>query len=82
MSQQKPEIQTPMTTEFIQRCLDENQTLIFAIIENQKLGKLKECQQYQNRLQQNLIQLATIADNQPNKQTQNKTNFRDSIGNL
>lgn len=35
----------PLTTESIQRLLNENQQLIFAIIENQKLGKVKDCQQ-------------------------------------
>jgi hypothetical protein len=56
--------------------LDENQQLIFAIIEKQKMKKYNECAQYvlvfnnltnryQDRLQQNLVKLATIADQQP-----------------
>ena len=85
-----------VTTEAIQEFLDENQTLILAILENQNVGKLNECamcaaprcqlhrcpmkhstphaaypscrdrmHRYQQRLQQNLLYLATIADAQP-----------------
>eukprot|EP00899_Mesostigma_viride_P024367 jgi/Mesvir1/5114/Mv24080-RA.1 len=49
--------------------LDENQQLILAIMDNQNLGKLNECAQYQARLQQNLMYLAAIADAQPQPQT-------------
>lgn len=51
-----------ITTEVIQQYLDENQTLILAILENQNAGKLNECAQYQQRLQQNLMYLAALAD--------------------
>ena len=54
-----------ITTELIQKSLDENQTLILAILENQNVGKLEACNQYQARLQQNLMYLAAIADAQP-----------------
>jgi hypothetical protein len=54
-----------LSTEQIQKYLDENEQLIFAIIENQKLGRIKECQQYQTKLQHNLIYLANLADSQP-----------------
>mmetsp|Transcript_1811 Transcript_1811/g.11056 ORF Transcript_1811/g.11056 Transcript_1811/m.11056 type:complete len:125 (+) Transcript_1811:412-786(+) len=55
----------PVSTDTIQKYLDENQALIIAIVENQNLGKLNECAQYQARLQQNLMYLAAIADAQP-----------------
>eukprot|EP00252_Welwitschia_mirabilis_P022480 TRINITY_DN608_c0_g1_i2.p1 TRINITY_DN608_c0_g1~~TRINITY_DN608_c0_g1_i2.p1 ORF type:complete len:229 (-),score=65.76 TRINITY_DN608_c0_g1_i2:79-765(-) len=45
--------------------LDENKQLILAILDNQNLGKLNECAQYQAKLQQNLMYLAAIADSQP-----------------
>ncbi|CAM8887087.1 unnamed protein product [Rhodiola kirilowii] len=54
-----------MTTDQIQKCLDENKKLILAILENQNLGKLTECAQYQNQLQKNLMYLAAVADAQP-----------------
>ncbi|XP_062201680.1 GRF1-interacting factor 3-like [Phragmites australis] len=54
-----------ITTEQIQKYLDENKQLIVAILENQNLGKLAECAQYQAQLQKNLLYLAAIADNQP-----------------
>ena len=44
--------------------LRENAILISAIVENQSVGKLAECVDYQQRLHQNLIFLATIADAQ------------------
>ncbi|KAF3782101.1 GRF1-interacting factor 3, partial [Nymphaea thermarum] len=49
-------------------CLDENKQLILAILENQNLGKVADVVQLQNRLQQNLIYLAAIADAQPQLQ--------------
>ncbi|KAJ8492282.1 hypothetical protein OPV22_014003 [Ensete ventricosum] len=55
-----------ITTEQIQKYLDENKQLILAILENQNLGKLAECAQYQAQLQKNLLYLAAIADAQPN----------------
>ncbi|GJN25539.1 hypothetical protein PR202_gb13380 [Eleusine coracana subsp. coracana] len=59
-----------ITTEQIQKYLDENKQLILAILENQNLGKLAECAQYQAQLQKNLLYLAAIADAQP-QPTQN-----------
>jgi hypothetical protein len=56
---------TNITTEQIQKYLDENKKLIMAIMENQNLGKLAECAQYQALLQKNLMYLAAIADAQP-----------------
>ncbi|XXG68084.1 hypothetical protein AAC387_Pa06g1259 [Persea americana] len=56
---------TNITTEQIQKCLDENKQLILAILDNQNLGKLAECAQFQTRLQHNLMYLAAIADAQP-----------------
>ncbi|KFK30667.1 hypothetical protein AALP_AA6G012200 [Arabis alpina] len=57
--------QTNITTEQIQKYLDENKKLIMAILENQNVGKLAECAQYQALLQKNLMYLAAIADAQP-----------------
>ncbi|KAJ7557498.1 hypothetical protein O6H91_05G128900 [Diphasiastrum complanatum] len=54
-----------ITTELIQKYLDENKQLILAILDNQNLGKLRECAAYQSKLQQNLMYLAAIADAQP-----------------
>ncbi|XP_024393362.1 uncharacterized protein [Physcomitrium patens] len=55
-----------ITTELIQKYLDENKQLILAILDNQNLGKLNECAtRYQAKLQQNLMYLAAIADAQP-----------------
>ncbi|KAL3521703.1 hypothetical protein ACH5RR_019852 [Cinchona calisaya] len=54
-----------ITTEQIQKCLDDNKNLILAILENQNLGKNSECAQYQAVLQRNLMYLAAIADAQP-----------------
>ncbi|XP_010522889.1 PREDICTED: GRF1-interacting factor 3-like isoform X2 [Tarenaya hassleriana] len=56
---------TNITTEQIQKYLDENKKLIMAILESQNLGKLAECAQYQAVLQKNLMYLAAIADAQP-----------------
>lgn len=56
---------TSITTEQIQKYLDENKKLILAILDNQNLGKLAECAQYQAQLQKNLMYLAAIADAQP-----------------
>ncbi|KVH89312.1 GRF1-interacting factor 2-like isoform X2 [Cynara cardunculus var. scolymus] len=71
----QPMIQNPMmsssfpptniTTDQIQKFLDENKQLILAIMNNQNLGKLAECAQYQALLQKNLMYLAAIADAQP-----------------
>ncbi|KAJ7561398.1 hypothetical protein O6H91_03G026500 [Diphasiastrum complanatum] len=60
---------TSITTELIQKYLDENKQLILAILDNQNLGKLRECAAYQSKLQQNLMYLAAIADAQPQAPT-------------
>ncbi|KAM7476566.1 hypothetical protein LguiB_023809 [Lonicera macranthoides] len=54
-----------ITTDQIQKYLDDNKKLILDIMENQNLGKLDECAQYQAQLQKNLMYLAAIADAQP-----------------
>ncbi|KFK42504.1 hypothetical protein AALP_AA1G002100 [Arabis alpina] len=54
-----------ISTEQIQKYLDENKKLILAIMENQNLGKIAECANYQALLQKNLMYLAAIADAQP-----------------
>ncbi|XP_020276529.1 GRF1-interacting factor 2-like [Asparagus officinalis] len=54
-----------ITTEQIQKYLDENKQLILAILDNQNMGRLGECAQYQAQLQKNLLYLAAIADAQP-----------------
>eukprot|EP00743_Colponemidia_sp_Colp-15_P006192 GILK01006659.1.p1 GENE.GILK01006659.1~~GILK01006659.1.p1 ORF type:complete len:265 (-),score=28.19 GILK01006659.1:198-992(-) len=55
----------PLTTEAIQKLLDENQQLLLAILENQNIGKIAECAQYSTKLHRNLILLASYADLQP-----------------
>lgn len=73
MQQQGPQSTNPapttplnvVSTEQIQKYLDENKNLIMAILENQNLGKMAECAQYQAILQKNLMYLAAIADAQP-----------------
>ncbi|TVU24159.1 hypothetical protein EJB05_26560, partial [Eragrostis curvula] len=64
------QIQKVRPCPFPARYLDENKQLILAILENQNLGKLAECAQYQAQLQKNLLYLAAIADAQP-QPTQN-----------
>ncbi|XP_075513317.1 GRF1-interacting factor 2-like [Primulina tabacum] len=54
-----------VSSEQIQKLLDENKNLILAILESQKVGKMAECAQYQAILQKNLMYLAAIADAQP-----------------
>ncbi|KAG5566077.1 hypothetical protein RHGRI_001870 [Rhododendron griersonianum] len=53
----------------VEQYLEENKKLILAILENQNLGKLAECAQYQTQLQKNLMYLAAIADAQPQAPT-------------
>ncbi|AET03558.1 putative transcription factor SSXT family [Medicago truncatula] len=43
-----------LTTEQIQKCLEENEELIMAILEGQKQGKHGELAPYQAKLQHNL----------------------------
>ncbi|XP_074354879.1 uncharacterized protein LOC141693627 [Apium graveolens] len=54
-----------VTTEQIQKYLEENKKLILAILEHQNQGKVAECNQLQAVLQKNLMNLAAIADAQP-----------------
>ncbi|XP_071728634.1 GRF1-interacting factor 2-like [Rutidosis leptorrhynchoides] len=71
MQQQPPHHQsskfspTLITTEQIQKCLEENQRLIMAIMEYRKQGLFQECAEYQVVLQKNLMYLAALADAQP-----------------
>ncbi|XP_073297708.1 GRF1-interacting factor 2-like [Primulina huaijiensis] len=58
-----------VSSEQIQKLLDENKNLILAILESQKIGKMAECAQYQAILQKNLMYLAAIADAQPQGST-------------
>ncbi|KAK1577441.1 hypothetical protein Q3G72_021817 [Acer saccharum] len=60
-----PPLPLNLTTEQIQKYLEENKQLIMVIMENQNLGKAAECALYQTQLQNNLMYLAKIADNQP-----------------
>ncbi|TYJ42118.1 hypothetical protein E1A91_A03G066200v1 [Gossypium mustelinum] len=62
--QQPPQLMN-ITTEQIQKYLEENKELIMAIMENHNQGKLAESASYQAQLQQNLMYLAKIADAQP-----------------
>ncbi|XVF12747.1 hypothetical protein REPUB_Repub08aG0146000 [Reevesia pubescens] len=66
--QQPPQLMN-ITTEQIQKYLDENKELIMAIMENQNQGKLAESASFQAQLQQNLMYLAKIADLQPQAST-------------
>lgn len=53
-----------VTTELVQKYLDENKQLILAILDNQNHGKLNECAAFQQKLQSNLMFLAAVADAQ------------------
>uniref|UniRef100_A0A2P2MUK4 Uncharacterized protein MANES_01G041400 n=1 Tax=Rhizophora mucronata TaxID=61149 RepID=A0A2P2MUK4_RHIMU len=68
-TQPQPSAPPPMmlniTTQQIQKYLDDNKQLIMAILEYQNQGKFAECTRYQAQLQQNLMFLASIADIQP-----------------
>lgn len=56
---------SPLLAVDVEMYLEENAHLIEAILQNQNLGRLKECVHYQQQLQQNLIFLATHADDHP-----------------
>ncbi|KAL5738721.1 hypothetical protein ACOSP7_031482 [Xanthoceras sorbifolium] len=60
-----PPLPLNITTEQIQKYLEENKQLILAIMENQNQGRAAESAMYQTQLQNNLLYLAKIADNQP-----------------
>ncbi|KAG0579389.1 hypothetical protein KC19_4G095000 [Ceratodon purpureus] len=59
-----PYATTNVTTEVIQRYLDENKLLILAILDNQQT-KPADRARYQAKLQQNLMYLGAIADAYP-----------------
>eukprot|EP00200_Dunaliella_tertiolecta_P006315 CAMPEP_0202357202 /NCGR_PEP_ID=MMETSP1126-20121109/11324_1 /ASSEMBLY_ACC=CAM_ASM_000457 /TAXON_ID=3047 /ORGANISM="Dunaliella tertiolecta, Strain CCMP1320" /LENGTH=65 /DNA_ID=CAMNT_0048950037 /DNA_START=13 /DNA_END=210 /DNA_ORIENTATION=+ len=54
-----------LSTEQIQKMLEDNYSYIKAIVDLHNLGRPEEVQQYQEKLQKNLMQLAALADNQP-----------------
>ena len=56
---------TPYTSEQVQHFLDDNQTLLTAVIENANAGKLGSAATYLQRLQSNLLILASLADTYP-----------------
>ena len=70
-SQPKP--QPVLSTEMIQSYLDQNQLFIAAIVENQSMGKLQASMEYQIKLQQNLLFLASLADQTGGGHTQPNT---------
>ncbi|XP_076804121.1 uncharacterized protein LOC143448320 [Clavelina lepadiformis] len=53
---------TAVSSETIQKLLDENCHLIQCIADYQSKGKMQECAQYQQVLHRNLVWLATVAD--------------------
>lgn len=55
----------PLRPHEVEQYLEENDLLIQAIKQNQNLGRLHECVQYQLQLQQNLVHLVIHADEQP-----------------
>ncbi|CAK8567671.1 unnamed protein product [Lathyrus sativus] len=63
---------TMLSTEQIQKCLEENKELILAIMEGKSQGKYAEIAPYQTKLQDNLTFLARLADfdSQPEPQAQ------------
>ncbi|XP_004502728.1 uncharacterized protein [Cicer arietinum] len=62
-----------LTTEQIQKCLEENKELIMAILEGQNKGKYAEIIPYQAKLQHNLTFLAKLADVGPQAGPQAQT---------
>ncbi|XP_054790464.1 GRF1-interacting factor 2-like isoform X1 [Prosopis cineraria] len=66
---------TYLTTEQIQKYLEENKQLILTIMEGQNMGKSGEVAQYQAKLQQNLTFLAKLADAQPQAPVLPQDNF-------
>ncbi|EFJ50468.1 hypothetical protein VOLCADRAFT_120633 [Volvox carteri f. nagariensis] len=52
----------PMTTERIQEMLEENFKFIKALAEQQNLGRMQDVIQFQQKLQENLMLLAAVAD--------------------
>ncbi|XP_024017973.1 GRF1-interacting factor 2 [Morus notabilis] len=54
-----------ITTQEIQKCLEENEQLILAVMEHQRVGKFDECAPHRARLQQNLTFLSNLADALP-----------------
>ncbi len=56
-----------LSSDLIQQYLDENQLMLATIIEHQNAGKLEAAVKYQQKLQQNLMYLATLADQSRSK---------------
>ncbi|KAH0785342.1 SS18-like protein 2 [Histomonas meleagridis] len=54
-----------ISNESIQQILDENSKLLAVIMKCQNEGRIMDSILYQTRLQLNLVQLASIADNRP-----------------
>eukprot|EP00467_Chlorarachnion_reptans_P014649 CAMPEP_0114494960 /NCGR_PEP_ID=MMETSP0109-20121206/4942_1 /TAXON_ID=29199 /ORGANISM="Chlorarachnion reptans, Strain CCCM449" /LENGTH=68 /DNA_ID=CAMNT_0001672055 /DNA_START=55 /DNA_END=261 /DNA_ORIENTATION=- len=63
---------TALTTDLVEKYVAENSILIDAIKQQLNSGKMKEAAQYQMKLQQNLIYLATIADVDPKNKKKKK----------
>ncbi len=55
-----------LNSDLIQQYLDENQLMLAAIIEHQNAGKLEATVKFQQKLQQNLMYLAMLADQNRN----------------
>lgn len=53
-----------LSADMVQRILDENQQLILAVLENQRVHKPHECATYLEKLQRNLMMLGTLGDAQ------------------
>mmetsp|Transcript_24874 Transcript_24874/g.73549 ORF Transcript_24874/g.73549 Transcript_24874/m.73549 type:complete len:122 (-) Transcript_24874:161-526(-) len=49
-------------TEEIQQLLEENYVYIKAIVDGQNLGRMQQMQEFQGKLQANLMLLASVAD--------------------
>ena len=69
----QPKPQPVLSSDMIQSYLDQNQLFIAAIVENQSMGKLQAAMEYQIKLQQNLLFLASLADQTGGGHTQPST---------
>lgn len=63
---QRTQQKAHLSADMVQRILDENQQLILAVIENQRMNDTHACSQYLSKLQRNLMMLGTIGDAQVN----------------
>ena len=63
-SQSGPAKSAHLSADMVQRILDENQQLILAVLENQRVHKPHECATYLEKLQRNLMMLGTLGDAQ------------------